>query len=168
MHPDFVPSIFIDRTGQTLHGMETLARTEIVRWLSAIGMKSVYQFDLVSKLPIDAKQPVPEQKPATPAPVVAVGASDDVKPTSNAPAWRLIPSLARAPGYRWPLYQFLHAAYIAGQPCPKARDFLEWLKSNPDPELQVMPDGLKYDGAGNPKEADLKAIQQAIKGMLQK
>jgi len=31
-----------------------------------------------------------------------------------------------------------------------------------------MTDGVKYsDGVGNTKEADLKAIQQSIKGLLQ-
>ena len=100
----------------------------------------------------------PHHATAPPAPVVA-GASGE---------WTPITSLARAPGYRWPLYQFIKAAHIAGKPCPKAREFLEWLKTNPDPELQVMPDGLKYNnGAGKRKEAGLKAIQQVIKGLLQ-
>jgi hypothetical protein len=67
MHPDFVPSIFLDATGSTLHGIETLGRAEIVRWLSALGAKSVYQFDFGSKLPIDTASP------ATPAPVVLGG-----------------------------------------------------------------------------------------------
>jgi hypothetical protein len=77
LHPDFVPSIFLDATGSTLHGIETLDRAEIVRWLSAIGAKSIYQFDLGSRLPIDAP---PEQSPATPAPVVAVKPASDAMP----------------------------------------------------------------------------------------
>lgn len=58
MGPDFAPSIFLDATGSTLHGIETLDRAEIVRWLSALGAKSVYQF-------------APAQTAETPAPVVA-------------------------------------------------------------------------------------------------
>lgn len=78
MHPDFVPSIFLDATGSSLHGIETLDRAEIVRWLSAIGAISVYQFDFGSRLPIDTTSP------ATPAPVDAVGASNCEPPTN----WR--------------------------------------------------------------------------------
>lgn len=95
-------------------------------------------------------QPAPAQTPAT-------------------PAWSLITSLARSPGYRWPLYQFLKAAHAAGKPCPKAREVLEGWKSNTPPELEVMTDGVKYsDAQGSTKEADLKAIQQSIKGLLKK
>lgn len=104
---------------------------------------------------------------ATPAPVVAVGASDGVEPEKAGPVWRLKASIQRAPGYRWPLYQVLKAASIAGQPCPKARDVLNIWGLNPPPDVQVMPDGVKYnDGLGNPKEADLKAIGQAIKNLM--
>lgn len=101
----------------------------------------------------------------TPAPVGVDG--DGLAPLATAPAWSLISSLSRAPGYRWPLYQFLKAAHAAGEPCPKARDVLEGWKLNTPPELEVMTDGVKFnDGLGNPKEADLKAIQQAIKNLL--
>lgn len=96
MHPDFVPSIFLDVTGSTLRGIETLDRAEIVRWLSAIGAKSVYQFDFGSRLPIDAKQPAPEQSPATPATVVAVGASGGTIEQAPDPERRLV--LLRALG----------------------------------------------------------------------
>ena len=83
--------------------------------------------------------------------------------------WRVKTSIKRAPGYRWPLYQALRAAHTAGLPCPKARDVLEAWRSAPPPAVQVMSDGLKYDdGLGNPKEANLKAIQQAINGLLEK
>jgi hypothetical protein len=137
---------------------------------NANGMQTVFQADgsPVSLNPVDARERINAGLAFEQPPVVTAGASADVNPASNT-AWRLITSLARAPGYRWALYQFLQVAHVAGKTLPKARDFLEWLKSNPDPELQVMPDGLKYnDGAGNPKEANLKAIQQAIKGLLQK
>ena len=83
------------------------------------------------------------------------------------PIWNLKTDLKRAPGYRWALYQVLRAAHNAGKPCPTARDVLDFWTNNPQPDIQVMPDGLKYnDGLGNPKEANLKAIQQAIKGLM--
>ena len=67
------------------------------------------------------------------------------------------------------MYQFLKAAHAAGKPCPKARDVLEGWKSSTPPELEVMTDGVKYsDSVGNTKEADLKAIQQTIKALLEK
>lgn len=89
--------------------------------------------------------------------------------TASAPAinWRPKPSIQRAPGYRWPLYQFLKRAHIAGTAQPKARDFLDDLSKHPNPDLQAMPDGLKYsDGLGNTKEANLRAIQAAIAGLV--
>ena len=98
-------------------------------------------------------------------PVVAVGAL--VETDKTGPGWNLKTSIKRAPGYRWPLYLFLKAAHIAGQPCPKPRDVLEAWTLKPPPDVQAMPDGVKYnDGLGNSKEADLKAIQQAIKNLL--
>ena len=109
----------------------------------------------------------PAQTAETPAPVVAVGASGGVKPDKAGPVWSLKASIQRAPGYRWPLYQVLKAAFIAGQPCPKARDVLNIWRLNPPPDVQAMPDGVKYDnGLGKPKEADLKAIGQAIKNLM--
>ncbi|MFZ2387384.1 MAG: hypothetical protein WAW69_06220 [Polaromonas sp.] len=100
-------------------------------------------------------------------PVAAGSASGGVKPAEGGPGWSLKSSLERAPGYRWPLYQVLKAAHIAGKPRPKARDVLNIWELKPPPDVQVMPDGVKYnDGLGNPKEANLKAIQQAIKGLL--
>lgn len=94
---------------------------------------------------------------------------DIVKPESGARAWSLEPTPSRMPGYRWPLYQVLKAAHVAGEPCPKARQVLDAWKLKPPPELKVMPDSVQFnDGVGNPKEADLKAIQQSIKGLLQR
>ncbi|WPC65679.1 hypothetical protein SBP18_14425 [Rhodoferax ferrireducens] len=111
----------------------------------------------------------PQQVPAIllAAPVVAESACDGVEPAKAGPGWSLKTSLERAPGYRWPLYQVLKAAHIAGQPCPHARNVLDTWAINPPLDLQVMPDGVKYnDALGNPKEANLKAIQQAIKGLM--
>lgn len=99
--------------------------------------------------------------------VVAAGVSGGVRPANAGPAWSIKTSMKRAPGYRSPLYKFLKAAQIAGQPCPKARDVLDAWTTKPPPDVQVMPDGVKYnDGLGNPKEANLKAIQQSIKNLM--
>lgn len=105
--------------------------------------------------------------PTQAAPVVTAGAPGGVVPAKAGPGWSLKASIVRAPGYRWPLYQTLKAAHVAGQPCPKARDVLDAWAKKPPLDVQVMSDGVKYnDGLGNPKEANLKAIQQAIKGLL--
>lgn len=130
-------------------------------------------------VPINSSTPCNPPQPARPedtsrnraqlqaVPVAAGSASGGVKPAEGGPGWSLKSSLERAPGYRWPLYQVLKAAHIAGQPRPKARDVLNIWELKPPPDVQVMPDGVKYnDGLGNPKEANLKAIQQAIKGLL--
>jgi len=98
-------------------------------------------------------------------PVVAKSASDEVEFGKAGPEWSL-KTIKRAPGYRWPLYLVLKDAHIAKKPCPTARAVLEIWTLNPPPDVQVMPDGVKYnDGLGNPKEANLKAIQQAIKNL---
>lgn len=92
----------------------------------------------------------------------------DVEFNNAKPNWRLKTSILRYPGYRLDLFHFIKAAYQAGQPLPKARDVLEAWKQNPPPDVQVMPDGLKYDDkSGNPKEANIRAIQQAIQGLLE-
>ena len=110
-------------------------------------------------------EPMPASAPQS-RPIVAVPAFDGLKLAKAAPGWSLKTSLERAPGYRWPLYQVLKAAHVAGQPCPKARDVLEIWKQKPPPDVEVMTDGVKYnDGLGKPKEANLKAIQQAIKNL---
>ena len=73
----------------------------------------------------------------------------------------------RYPAYRLQLYRVLKAAHAAGEPCPNAREVLDiWAKSSPI-DLQLMSDGVKYsDAKGTTKTADLKAIQQAISGLL--
>ncbi|MGU3628718.1 hypothetical protein [Comamonas sp. C24C] len=89
------------------------------------------------------------------------------KEAVQGPGW-MLKSPVRFPGYRKPLYDLLKAAYAAGEPCPKARDVLDKWKINPPLDLEIMSDGLKYDDAqGKHKEADLKAIQQAIKGLTE-
>lgn len=89
---------------------------------------------------------------------------DTVRPRSE---WKPKLSIERAPGYRWPLYQLLKTAHAAGGSCPKPREVLEIWKFNPPLDIEVMTDGVKYnDGLGNQREANLKAIGQAIKGLL--
>lgn len=131
--------------------------------------------DALAKVVADA--PAPEQTPATPAPVEAVGALDDVVTNSDvpvlttAPAWSLIAPPERLPGYRWPLYQFLEAAHTAGKPCPKAQHVLDAWKLTPPPGIKVIQkdenDALEYElDHGGKKTADLKAIQASIVGLI--
>ena len=114
-----------------------------------------------------ADAPAPQDETNSAAPVVAAGASGDVGADKAGPGWSLKTAIQRYPSYRWPLCQFLKAAHMAGQPCPKARDVVDAWASKPPPNVQVMSDGIKYDsGSGKKKEADLKAIQQAIEYLL--
>ena len=116
--------------------------------------------------PESAAPPVVAETPAVP--VVDERASGGLPVEHAGQGWRPKSSIERAPGYRWPLYQVLRDAHTAGKPCPKAREVLDIWREKPPPEVQVMSDGVKYnDGLGNPKEADLKAIQQAIKNLLE-
>lgn len=86
--------------------------------------------------------------------------------SSDATGWSLaIPT--RYPGYRKQLFDLLKARHAAGQTCPTARDVLDtWKMAMPYAVTEVMGDSLKYeDTKGNTQTADLKAIQQAIKGL---
>lgn len=117
----------------------------------------------------ESQQPAPAQTPATPAPVVA--ACDAPAPLTTESAWSPITSLARTPGYRWPLYEFLKAAHTARQPCPKAQDVLNAWKLKPPPGMRVLcigrRDVLNYQlEHGGEKNADLKAVQAAIRGLI--
>ena len=84
------------------------------------------------------------------------------------PVWPLRrPS--RFQGYGKPLYDFLKAASIAGNPMPPtARDVLDaWKIAHPPEVMEVTNEGLKYyDARGNVKAADLNAIRQSINRML--
>jgi hypothetical protein len=94
-------------------------------------------------------------------------ASASTQPIQRTDMWKLKTTVQRYSGYRLPLYRFLKAEFAQGKPCPKARDVLEEWGRNCPIDIQVMPDGLKYNNAkGESKEADLKAIQQAIKNLL--
>jgi hypothetical protein len=99
----------------------------------------------------------------------AMGDGPALRPTAS--AWSLITSLGRTPGYRWPLYQFLQAAHIAGKPCPKAQDVLVAWQLNPPAGVRVIQSGrrdeLEYELThGGKKTADLRAIQTAISGLV--
>jgi hypothetical protein len=98
--------------------------------------------------------------------------SGGVKSASNAPTWKLIPPPLRTPGYRWPLYEFLQAAHVAGRPCPKAQHVLDAWKLNPPERMNVIHknrrDLLEYElENGNKKVADLKAIQATIGALIE-
>lgn len=113
--------------------------------------------------------PAPEIKVASPAPVV-VTANTPPPSTSEAvaPAWSVIKP-DRFRGYNPVLYQILNAAYIAGLPCPTAREVLEQLRVNKpiDVIAEVLHDQFKYyDINGNTRIADLDAIRKAIKRMV--
>ena len=91
----------------------------------------------------------------------------------NGPTWSLITSLMKTPGYRWPLYQFLTKAHVAGESCPKAVHVLEAWEKSPPPGIRVIRDGrrveLEYElETGHKKTTTLKQIQAAITGLLAK
>ena len=111
----------------------------------------------------------PSQATTSYAPVMAVG--DGLAPLTTAPSWSLITPPERTPGYRWPLYQFLREAHVAGKPCPKAQEVLDAWKLNPPSGLKVIQSGrcdaLEYELVhGGKKIADLRAIQAAINDLV--
>lgn len=73
----------------------------------------------------------------------------------------------RYQGYTRPLYDLLKTAHVMGLPCLKPRDVLDAFRSKQPPEVnEVMLDELKYyDGNGNIKCANIKAMRQAITRM---
>jgi len=92
-------------------------------------------------------------------------------PEPTAPAWSLIPTPARLPGYRWPLYQFLKEEHTANKPCPKAQYVLDAWKSKPPHGLKVVQvsrlNELEYEiQTGTIKRATAKQIQSVINDLL--
>ena len=84
------------------------------------------------------------------------------------PGWR-IKEPERLPGYRDPLYAFLKKRNSEDQPVPRARDVLdEWRRDLPEGYIvEVLSDSIKYyDAEGKVKTATLKAIKQAITGLV--
>ena len=151
----FEPHLSIDPSTKGYRLREVDDRLYMVTHAQFVRLAEVFSLTVV----------VGDEPAATSAPVLVTASDAPAKP--SALAWSLKTSIQRAPGYRWPLYQTLKDAHIAGLPCPKPRDVLDTWTLKPPPDLQVMPDGVKYnDQLGNPKEADLKAIGQAIKGLL--
>jgi hypothetical protein len=146
---------------------------------SAWRKKMVNQLLTLEELP-DVDSRSAEKVPLAPAVVTTAQTAPtlaSVVPASGgpaqqpAPAWGLITSLTRTPGYRWPLYQFLQAAHVAGKPCPKAQDVLDAWTLEPPPGLRVIQSGrrdeLEYELThGGKKTADLRAIQAAISGLV--
>jgi len=138
-----------------------VSRSELHRWVKAMGIKSAYSF-----APIVASHSAePDTAPAqTTAPVVTANAGK--VPLTTAPAWCLNKP-TRFQGYGKPLYDFLKAAHIAGQTKPNARDLLDSWKSKPPLDVvEVNDNSLKYyDAKGNTKPADLEAIRKTINRM---
>lgn len=93
--------------------------------------------------------------------------ADRQVPPPHFPNWSL-KKPKRYPGYRKPLNDLLKLTHASGQSCPTARDVLDAWRQKPPPEVcEVMADGLKYyDGPGNVRAATLKAITQAINGLV--
>ena len=112
----------------------------------------------------------PVQKSVSPAPVVTEQ-TDGGCSMGAVPDWCLITLPNRLPGYRWPLYDFLKKAHVAGKPCPKAKHVLDAWKLDPPQGMKVSQKGrrdlLEYElETGDKKTADLKAIQAAIDALI--
>lgn len=137
------------------------------QWARDIFTRDTLPDELLAMIPSDVA-PASTRKAVT-ARQIHDGSVRSVDSDSSRQMWCPIDSIKRAPGYRWPLYQILKAAHVAGKPCPKARDVLEAWRSNPPSDIEVMSDGVKYnDGVGTRKEANLRAMQQSINGLLKK
>ena len=146
-------------------------------WIKAIGSESAALLAEAADASggVEANKAGPatlkaEAVPDTP-PVVAVGASGGVETDKVEPVWSLKTSIERSPGYRWPTYQALKDAKIAGQPCPKAQHLLDKWKLTPPNGLKVIQlprrDELEYElETGAKKYATVKQIQAVIKGLL--
>ena len=139
-----------------------------------VAVDDLREFVATRGLTVETAQP--QATTSSPAHVVT-DQTKSLEPASDgpakpaAPAWGLITSPERTPGYRWPLYQFLRKAHVAGEPCPKAQAVLDAWKLNPPSGLKVIRSGrcdaLEYELAhGGKKTADLKAIQAAIKDLV--
>ena len=135
-------------SSRTQFEKQNFSRTELQRWIEEVKIYSEYRFSGQT-----------EKVPPSHLPLVL--------PPPPEVEWNLVRP-KRYPGYRKPLYDFLKAAHAAGEPCPKAREVIDAWKLKPPREVpEVMADELKYyDVNGDTKTADLKAIQQAIKGLL--
>jgi hypothetical protein len=126
-------------------------RTALKSWMEARGIPTAFG----QREPSATTDPAPAKTQVADEPTL-IGTT----------AWTLIRP-QRFPGYRKPLYDLLKAASIAGSPCPKAHDVLDtWKLAKPHEIFQIMSSGVKYyDNKGALKVADLKAIQQTIKGL---
>jgi hypothetical protein len=98
----------------------------------------------------------------------SVSAPKNTSPVQHTAAWKLKTTVSRYSGYRLSLHKFLKSEHAQGKPCPKARDVLdEWARKKPAEIHQVTNNTVKYyDANGSVKEASLRAIQQAIKNLL--
>jgi hypothetical protein len=148
-------------------GTPLAPNAQILLWNHWVSPQAVNALLASWKVTYQLEWPRPWRLPATENALSNVQSS--AIPVQRATAWRLKTSIKRFPGYRQALYAFLKVEHVAGKPIPKARDVLSAWQSASPPEIQVMTDGVKYnDGKGNLKEADLKAIQQAIVRLVDK
>ena len=117
------------------------------------------------------KGEVPESLPVVQPPDQTEAEGNKGPAPLTAPAWSLIPTPARLPGYRWPLYQFLKEEHTANKPCPKAQYVLDAWKSKPPHGLKVVQvsrhNELEYEiQTGTTKRATAKQIQSVINDLL--
>jgi hypothetical protein len=97
---------------------------------------------------------------------IKVNAPDATKEVSILQIWSLKKPV-RYPGYRKALYDFLKTALIVGQSCPKAQDVVDAWKISPPLGIRVITHGIEYQlDTNQSKQADLKAIQSAIKNLM--
>jgi hypothetical protein len=101
---------------------------------------------------------------ASKAPETPTGSLPVLAPLNS---WRVV-ERKRFKGYIYPLYLLLKTECDAGKEKPNARNVIEaWKDKKPSDVSEVMDREIKYyDSNGNIKSADLKAIQQAIKGLI--
>lgn len=93
-------------------------------------------------------------------------ATDAIKEGSTQQKW-LLKNPLKFPGYRKALYDFLKAAFLAGQVCPKAQDVVDAWKESPPIGIKVIAHGIEYRlDTNQPKRTNLKAIQSAIKNLM--
>jgi hypothetical protein len=129
-------------------GLETTARSESNHQVS---LRMFAEWAKANAIPL------PPQFPRNTA--------DTQTESVSSATWQLKPRPVKTPCYRNELYMCLKKFHDEGRPRPKARDVLDYWRENPQPNLEVMTDGVKY---GANKEAGIKAINQAIKNLCVK
>ena len=157
--------------------LEEVQQMGMERWLAGASVHLIMRENIRAALEggdlqrIDAWTLRPKAAPTgstrTATPDTALVQAQALMTEGQSRAWSL-KRVIRFPGYRKPLLDFLKIAHGADKPCPTARDVLDaWAEKKPLGVVRVMSDSIEYtDAIGNPQTADLKAIQQSIRGLL--